>query len=165
MARRWDAFKRRPPFAPAGERERAPGAPPGGGAGHPLPLWLEEASRLGSGGIFGRGTGGESGLVATSLFRVNARPSKPIVIKIAPPIISQCGNSIDESKPIYFPLAFSPLHLDLEHTATLIAGCVLCPQKKPSLLDPVAAFCCTPSPVTVFPPVILCALFLKSEQY
>jgi hypothetical protein len=50
--------------------------------------------------------GPESGLVATSLLRVNARPRKPIVVKIAPPIISQCGNSIDESRPIYFPFAF-----------------------------------------------------------
>jgi hypothetical protein len=87
---------------------RYPQDRPRGGAGHPLPLWLEESSRLGSGGIFGRGTGGESGLVATSLFRVNARPSKPIAIKIAPPIISQCGNSIDESKPIYFPFHLEP---------------------------------------------------------
>jgi hypothetical protein len=78
-----------------------------GGAGHPLPLWLEESSSLGSGGIFGR-CAGESGLVVTSLFRLNARPRKPIAIKIAPPIISQCGNSIDESKLIYFPFAFSP---------------------------------------------------------
>jgi hypothetical protein len=82
--------------------------PPRCGAGHPLPLWLEESSSLGSGAIFGRGSGGDSGLVATSLFRVNARPRKPIAIKIAPPIISQCGNSIDESKSIYFPFAFSP---------------------------------------------------------
>jgi hypothetical protein len=61
-------------------------------------LWLEESSRLGSGGIFGRGTGGESGLVATSLFRVNARPRKPIAIKTAPATISQWGNPIDESR-------------------------------------------------------------------
>ena len=93
--------------SPARDPEHAPAALPRGGVGHPLPLWLEESSSLGSGGIFGRGTGGESGLVATSLFRVNARPRKPIAIKIAPPIISQCGNSIDESKPIYFPFAFS----------------------------------------------------------
>ena len=80
--------------------------------GHPLPLSLEESSSLGSGGIFERGTGvSESGLGATSLFRVNARPSKLVAIKIAPPIISQCGNSIDESRPIYFPFAFSPAHL------------------------------------------------------
>jgi hypothetical protein len=70
-------------------------------------LWLEESSRLGSGGIFERGAGGsESGLVATTLFRVNARPRKPITVRIAPPIRSQCGNSIDESRPIYFPFAF-----------------------------------------------------------
>jgi hypothetical protein len=71
---------------------------------------FEESSSLGSGGIFERGSGGsESGLVATSLLRVNARPRKPIAIKIAPPIISQCGNSIDESRPIYFPFTFSPI--------------------------------------------------------
>jgi hypothetical protein len=90
---------------------------------YPSPLWLEESSSLGSGGIFERGTGdgtelfptlsesrpigSESGLVATSLFRVSARPRNPIAIKIAPPIISQCGNSIDETKPIYFPFGFS----------------------------------------------------------
>ena len=57
---------------------------------------------LGSGGIFGRGSGGDLGLGAISLFRENARPREPIAIKPAPPIISQCGNSIDESMPIYF---------------------------------------------------------------
>jgi hypothetical protein len=31
---------------------------------------------------------------------------KPIAIKMAPPIISQCGNSIDESNAIYFSFAF-----------------------------------------------------------
>jgi hypothetical protein len=50
--------------------------------------------------------GSESGLVANSLLRGNASTRKPIVVKIAPPIISQCGNSIDESRPIYFPFAF-----------------------------------------------------------
>jgi hypothetical protein len=64
-------------------------------------LWLEESSSLGNGGIFGRGSG-DSGLVATSRFREIARPREPIAIKLAPPIISQCGNSIDESMPIYF---------------------------------------------------------------
>src|SRR6478672_7638813 len=53
---------------------------------------FEESSSVGSGGIFERGAGGsESGLVATSLLRKNARPRKPIAIKIAPAIISQCG--------------------------------------------------------------------------
>jgi hypothetical protein len=70
------------------------------GAGHPWSLCLEESSSLGSGGIFGRGSGGKSGSVATSSFRANARPKRPIAIKIAPPIISQCGNAIDESKRI-----------------------------------------------------------------
>jgi hypothetical protein len=74
------------------------------GAGHPLPLWLEESSSLGSGGIFGRGTGAESGLVATSLFRVNARPRKPIAIKITPPIISQCGKFDRRKQSHLFPL-------------------------------------------------------------
>jgi hypothetical protein len=74
---------------------------------HPFPLWLEESSSLGSGGIFGRATGGSESGLETSLFRVSARPRKPMAIKIAPPIISQCGNSIDESKPIYFRFAFS----------------------------------------------------------
>jgi hypothetical protein len=70
-----------------------------------LSLCLEESSSLGSGGIFGRGTGGESGLVATtSLFRANTRPRRPIAIKMAPPIISQCGNAIDKSKRIDLPL-------------------------------------------------------------
>jgi hypothetical protein len=80
---------------------------PRGGAGHPLPFWLENRAALAAAASLGRGTGGESGLVATSLFRVNARPTKPIAIKIAPPIISQSGNSIDESKPIYFPFALA----------------------------------------------------------
>jgi hypothetical protein len=31
------------------------------------------------------------------------RPRKPIAIKTAPAIISQWGNPIDESRPIYFP--------------------------------------------------------------
>jgi hypothetical protein len=74
------------------------------GAGHPWSLCLEESSSLGSGGIFGRGSGGKSGSVATSSLRANARPKRPIAIKITPPIISQCGNAIDESKRIYLPL-------------------------------------------------------------
>ena len=78
----------------------------GPAGGRPSSLWLEESSSLGSGGIFGRGS--ELGSVATSLFRVNARPRKPIAIKIAPPTISQCGNSIAESKRIYFPFALLP---------------------------------------------------------
>ncbi len=83
---------------------------PNPGENHSLPLRLEESSSLGSGGIFGPGAGGESGSGsrsdATSLFRPSARPRRPIAIKIAPPIISQCGNSVDES--IYLPLALSP---------------------------------------------------------
>jgi hypothetical protein len=84
--------------------------------GHSLSLRPEESSSLGSGAIFGRGSGGDSGLVVTSLFRVNARPTKPIAIKLAPPIISQCGNWIDESNPIIsssasFRLSFQPLGL------------------------------------------------------
>jgi hypothetical protein len=43
------------------------------------------------------------------LFRVNARPRKPIDTKIAPAIISQYGNVTDESQPIYFPFALSPI--------------------------------------------------------
>jgi hypothetical protein len=82
-------------FLPAGTQ----GA---GAAGHSLSLRLEESSSLGSGANIGRGLGGDSGLVATSLFRVNARPRKPIAIKLAPPIMSQCDNSIDESNPIIF---------------------------------------------------------------
>jgi hypothetical protein len=72
--------------------------------GHSFACGLDESSRLGSGGIFERDAGGsESELVATSLLRVNASPTKPITVKTAPPIISQCANSIDESRPIYFP--------------------------------------------------------------
>jgi hypothetical protein len=89
-----------------------------GGAVHPLPLRLEESSSLGSGGIFGRGSGEDSGLVATSLLRVKARPRKPIAIKIVPPIMSQCGNSIDESKPIYF-FALGSSVIFVLHLATL----------------------------------------------
>jgi hypothetical protein len=86
---------------------------------HWLFLRLEESSSLGRGGIFEPGTGGsESELVATSLFRVNARPRKPIAIKRAPPIISQCGNSIDESKPIYF-FALGSSVIFVLHLATL----------------------------------------------
>ena len=47
-----------------------------------------------------------SGLVAACLFRVNTSPRKPIDTKIAPAIISQCGNSIDQSRSIYLPFAF-----------------------------------------------------------
>jgi len=73
------------------------------------PSWREESSRRGSGGIWGRGTGGsESGLVAACLLRVNTRPREPIAIEIAPAIISQYGNLIDESRSIYFLFAFSP---------------------------------------------------------
>ena len=39
----------------------------------------------------------------TSSPRINARPRKPIAIKPTPPIISQCGKSIDQSKPIISP--------------------------------------------------------------
>jgi hypothetical protein len=60
-------------------------------------------------------------LVATSLLRANARPRKPIAVKIAPAIISQCGNSIDESRPSYFPFAFSPL-LDASSPASSNRG-------------------------------------------
>jgi hypothetical protein len=81
-------------------------------------LWLEESSSLGSGGIFGRGSGGDSGLVATSRFREIARPKEPIAIKLAPPIMRQCGNSIDESKPIYF-FALGSSVIFVLHLATL----------------------------------------------
>ncbi len=50
--------------------------------------------------------GSDSGLVAACLFRVNTSPRKPIDTKIAPAIISQCGNSIDQSRSIYLPFAF-----------------------------------------------------------
>jgi hypothetical protein len=75
---------------------------------HPLPLRLEEPSGLGSGAIFGRSPAGDSGLDSTSLCRVNARPGKAVAIKLAPPIISQCGNWIDESNPLISPSALVP---------------------------------------------------------
>jgi hypothetical protein len=68
---------------------------------HPLRSRLEESSSLGSGAILGRGSAG-SGLGVASFFRVKKRPRKPINTKLDPPIISQCGNSINESHPMYF---------------------------------------------------------------
>jgi hypothetical protein len=73
---------------------------------HWLFLRLEESSNFGSGGIWVCDEGGSG--VAASLFRVNARPRKPIAIKTAPAIISQWGNPIDESRPIYFSLRIQP---------------------------------------------------------
>lgn len=88
-------------FSPSSTRQQA------AAYSHPLPLWREELTRLGSGGIRGCRTGGsKSGLVTACLCRVNTRPKKPIATKTAPAIISQCGNLIDDSKSIYFPFAF-----------------------------------------------------------
>ena len=70
-------------------------------------LRREESNKLGRGGIWWRGAvGSESGLVAASPFRANARPRKPIVTKAAPAIISQCGKLIDENKSIIFSFTF-----------------------------------------------------------
>jgi hypothetical protein len=64
------------------------------------------------------------GLFSTgSAFLRNAKPKNPTT-KTAPAIISQCGNSIDESKPIYFPFSASP-EPDQIHSVILL------PQSKP----------------------------------
>jgi hypothetical protein len=68
-------------------------------------LRLDVSSNLGSGGIWGRDAGDSE--LADFLFRANARPSKPAAIKIAPRIISQYGNPIEESRSIYFSSTFS----------------------------------------------------------
>jgi hypothetical protein len=67
---------------------------------------LKNQAILAAAPSLGAGLGCDSGSAATFLFRVNASASKLNTIRPAPPIISQCGNSIDESN--YFPFAFSP---------------------------------------------------------